>query len=95
MTVEELWAELEKVVSSLANAGFKSIDVETVEKLEKFAATAAELGMNEGKRMVENLCKTMKAIQEGKSNSDSGSLRLTALDFYLKNHSANETVEDL
>jgi len=51
--------------------------------------------MKEGKRLIENLAGTVTAIQEGKSNADSGSVRLTALDFYLKKLSDNGIVEDL
>ena len=95
MTVEELRAELEKIASSLTSSGFSNIDAGTMEKLGGFAAAAGELEMKEGKRLIENLSETMKAIQEGKSNADSGNLRLTALDFYLKKHSDSGTVEDL
>ena len=95
MTVEELRAELENVVSSLASSDFSNSDTGIIEKLEKFAAVAGELDMHEGKRLIENLSETMKAIQEGKSTADSGNLRLTALDFYLKKHSASGAVEEL
>jgi hypothetical protein len=94
MTVEELRAELEKVSSGLTHSGFSSIDTAIIEKLEKFALTAGELEMKEGKRLIENLSDTMKAILEGKSNLDSGNLRLTALDFYIKKLSSDNT-EDL
>jgi hypothetical protein len=95
MTGEELWAELEKITSVLANSGFGNLDSGTMGKLEKFAAAAGDLDMKEGKRLIENLSEAIKAIMGGKSTADSGSIRLTALDFYLKNHSASEAVEDL
>ena len=95
MTVDKLWAELEQIFSSLATSGFDNIDSGILEKMEKFAIAAGELNMKEGKRLIENLLGTMKAIQEGKSTPESGNLRLTALDFYLKKHSHDENVEDL
>ena len=95
MTVEELRTELEAVISGLTSSGFDNIDSGTLEKLDKLAAAAGELSMNEGKRLVENLIGAMKAIQEGKSKSDSGTVRLTALNFYLKNLSGSENTEDL
>ena len=95
MTVEELRTELEKIISALTASGFGNIDSGTVEKLDKFAVTAGELAMKEGKRLIENLAGTMKAIQEGKSQAESGNLRLTALDFYIKKHTDSGTVEDL
>ena len=95
MTVEELKKELEKITSGLTSTGFESIDSGTVEKLEKLSAAAGEAGMKEGKHLIGNLLTAIKAIQEGKSKAESGNLRLTALDFYLKNLSGSENIEDL
>ena len=95
MSVKELWEELEQIIAALASSGFAGIDGETIAKMDKCAASAAELNMKEGKRLIENLSDIMKAIVEGKSNDDSGFLRLTALDFYLKKHLPTESVEDL
>jgi hypothetical protein len=95
MTIEELRTELEKVISDLSSSGFSSIDSATVEKLETFAAASDELGMKAGTRLIENLSGVMKAIQEGKSGADSGNIRLTALDFYVKKLSDSGSVEDL
>jgi len=95
MTVEELRAELEKISSSLASSGFDKIDTEVMDKLEQAAVTAGELEMKEGKRLIINISDTIKAIQEGKSSVESGHVRLTALDFYLKKHSESGVVEEL
>ena len=95
MTVEELGVELEKIISGLSSSGFGNIDAGIVEKLDKFAAVAAELEMKEGKRLIENLASVIKAIQGGKSNAESGTVRLTALDFYVKKLSGGGNIEDL
>jgi len=97
MTAEDLRKEMEKITSSLADSGFNSIDSGIIERLRKSAVTADELNMKEGKRLIDNLAKTMKAIQEGKSTAESGNLRITALDFYLKKHSESELelIEDI
>ncbi|MDR0497961.1 MAG: hypothetical protein LBH42_10125 [Treponema sp.] len=95
MTVEEFRAELEKVISGLTTSGFDSIDSEITAKLDNLAVTAGELKMNEGKRLIENLSGTMKGIKEGTSKAESGSLRLTALDFYFRKHSEGGAVEEL
>ena len=95
MTIEELRTELETIISGLTTSGFESIDSGILEKLDKFAVTAGELGMNEGRRLIENLSGAMKAIQEGKSQADSGTVRLTALNFYIKNLSGSEPTEEL
>ena len=94
MTVEELKAELEKIISKLTSSGFSSIDPGTVEKLDKFAVSAGGLGMKEGNKLIENLSGAMKAIQDGKSKAESGDVRLTALEFYVKKLSS-ATTEDL
>jgi len=95
MTVEEFRTELEKIVSDLTSSGFSSINTEKVENLNKIAVSAAELGLKEGKHLLENLSGAMKAIQDGKSSAESGSLRLTALDFYAKKLSGSGNIEDL
>ena len=95
MTVEELRTELDKLVSGLTSSGFNSIDSGMVEKLEKYSAAAGELSMKEGKKLLENLSGAIKAIQEGKSKAESGNLRLTALDFYVKKLSGTENTEEL
>jgi ABC-type arginine transport system permease subunit len=94
MTVEELRSELETIVSNLNSAGFDTIDPGVVEKIDKFGAAAGELGMKEGKHLLENLSGAMKAIKEGKSSAGSGTIRLTALDFYVKKI-AGGNIEDL
>ena len=94
MTVEELKSELEKIISELTSSGFASIDSGTVEKLDKFAISAGELGMKEGNKLIKNLSEAMKAIQGGKSQAKSGDIRLMALDFYAKKLSS-ATTEDL
>ena len=95
MTVEELRIELENMITGLSASGFGSIDSGTVEKLEKLAVTAGELGMREGKHLIENLFGAMKAIKDGRSKAISGSVRLTALDFYLQKLSVGGNIEDL
>ena len=95
MNIEELHDELVETVASLMSSGFDKVDAETIEKLHKYAAAAEELDLKEGKKLINNLSDTIKAIHEGRSHADSGNLRLTALDFYLKKYPADGTVEDL
>jgi len=95
MTVEELKTELDNIVSGLSSSGFGSIDSGVVEKLEKLAIVAGALEMKEGKRLIDNLVVIMNAIKEGKSKAESGNVRLTALDFYIKKLAGGGTVEDL
>jgi ribosomal protein L7/L12 len=95
MTVEELKAELEKVISDLTATEFENIDPGIIEKIKALSETASELGMKEGKRLIENLSGAINAIKEGRSKAESGNIRLTALEFYLKNQSGSENIEDL
>jgi hypothetical protein len=94
MTIEELRGELETIVSNLNSSGFGFIDVGLIEKLDTFATAAGELGMKEGRHLIENLSGIMKSIKEGKSKAESGALRLTALDFYIKKIAGGQ-IEDL
>jgi len=95
MTIEELRTELGTIISSLTSSGFNNFDSTTVEKIDKLILVSGESGMKEVKRLLENLSGAIKAIQEGKSQAESGTVRLTALDFYLKNLPASENIEDL
>jgi hypothetical protein len=95
MTFEELRAELEGLVSKLDTSKLGSVDAGTVEKLEKLGTSAGELGMKEGKHLIENLAGVIKAIKEGKSQAESGEVRLTALDFYAKKLAGGGNIEDL
>ena len=95
MTIEELKSELEKVISSITSSGFSNIDSGIVAKLDKYAISAGELGMKEGKHLIQNLSAVLKAIEEGKSKAESGTLRLTALDFYVKKLADSGHTEDL
>ena len=95
MTVEELRTELEKIILSLSSSDFGSIDPLIIENLDKNAVMAGELGMREGKHLIENLSGAMRAIKEGKSQAESGLVRLTALDFYAKKLSGSGNIEEL
>ena len=95
MTIEELRKELEKIISELTASGFDAINSGTTEKLETLGASAGELGMKEGKRLIENLSGVIMAIQKGGSKAESGNIRLTALDFYVKKLSGTENIEEL
>ena len=95
MDVEELRIELETIVLNLASSGFENIDSGTTGKLDVLAAAAGEIGMNEGKRLIKNLSGAINDIKAGKSKTESGNVRLTALEFYIKNLAASEHTEDL
>ncbi|MCL2705525.1 MAG: hypothetical protein FWE72_04865 [Spirochaetaceae bacterium] len=95
---KQLCQELDTIISDINASGLSKITPVTMEKLEKVSAEAAELGMKAGKGLIDNFITVLKSFQAGKSNEDSVSLRLTALDFYKKNvldNSSDSNVEEL
>ena len=66
-----------------------------VEKINKLAADANALGLKGGNQLLENLSGAMIAIKEGKSKVESGNVRLTVLDFYVKKLPNEENIEEL
>ena len=79
---KELCQELEVILSEITSSGFSKLAPGSMEKLEKISAAAAGLGMKAGKGLIDNFIEVLKALQTGKSNENSVSLRLTALEFY-------------
>ena len=94
-TVEGFRKELENCITSINSAGLASLDAKNIENLEKISAAAAGFGMNQGKKLVDNLLTVLKSFKEGKSNENSVSLRMTAIDFYLKNTQGGGSTEEL
>jgi hypothetical protein len=91
MTVEELRGKLEAIVSNLTSSGTDTIDPGVIETLDRYAVTAGELGMNSGKKLIENLSEALKTHKNGESTA----VRVTALDFYLKNIQGGGAEEEL
>jgi hypothetical protein len=84
-TVDSLRGELEACITHINASGLSNLDPQNIEKLDKFSALAANLGMNSGKKLIENLSAVLKSFREGKSREESVQVRLTAIDFYLQN----------
>jgi hypothetical protein len=94
-TIESLREELAKCVGTITSAGLGALDSQNIDKLTNFAAAAADLGMNSGKKLIENLAAVLQSFKEGSTKEDSVQVRLTALDFYLKNLAGGGNIEDL
>ena len=95
---KQLCQELDTILSDINASGLSKLTPVTMEKLGKISAEAAELGMKSGKGLIDNFIEVLKAFQAGKSNENSVSLRLTALDFYKKHvleNNADTSVEEL
>ncbi|MDR1588117.1 MAG: hypothetical protein LBS57_11725 [Treponema sp.] len=93
-TVENLQKELETCIGSINSAGLSSPDPQNTEKLDKMSAAAASLGMNQAKKLIDNLSTVLKSFKDGAAKEESVTVRLTALEFYLKNTAGGPT-EDL
>lgn len=94
MTIEELRENLETLMAGLPESDFDAVDSGIIADLEKYAPAAVQLGMAEGKKLIENLSSVLAARKEGGSSDASVSIRLTALDFYVKKLQSGST-EDL
>jgi hypothetical protein len=94
-TVESLREELEGCIALINFSGSGALDPQITGKLEQFSAAASGLGMNSGKKLIDNLSAVLNSFQEGKSGEESVQLRLTALDFYLQNIKGGGGEEEL
>ena len=94
-TVEKIHSELESCLKGINSGGLSNLDAKIIEKLEKIVPAAAGLGMEQGKKLTENLSEVLKTFKEGKSNESSVAVRITALDFYLQNIKGTDSTEEL
>jgi hypothetical protein len=94
MTIDELHTKLDALLKGFPASGFDAVADNVVADLESLAGPAAELGMKNGKMLIDNLVTTIKARKTGGNADESVQVRLTALDFYVKKIQSGET-EDL
>jgi hypothetical protein len=95
-TIENVCKELEKIVTEITTKGAANIDASVSSNIEKISSAAETLGMKSGKKLVDNLSSVLKSFKEGKSEEGSVGVRITALDFYIKNVLSNQgAVEDI
>ena len=89
-TVEHVCAEIEKIIAAISSGG--EVDEGARASLDKLSAAAETVGMKSGKKFVDNLS---AALKDGKTG-ESLAVRVTALDFYIKNVlSGQGAVEDI
>jgi len=93
MTIEELRGKLETLIASLPSSGFDAVSDGALAELDGLVPAAAELGIKNGQKLIENLSTVLKARKQGSSTDDSVSVRLTALDFYVKKLQSGSTEE--
>jgi hypothetical protein len=83
--IEQFYQDLGQVLTDITTSGFANIEAGTVDKLGALSSTAANLKLNAGKQLINNLSESIKSLQAGNSDETSVSLRVTALDFYQQN----------
>jgi hypothetical protein len=94
MTIDELHTKLDVLLKGFPASGFDTVADNVMAELGSFASQAAELGMKNGKILIDNLTTALKARKTGGNADESVQVRLTALDFYVKKIQSGET-EDL
>jgi len=83
-TVVKIHSRLRACLDSIDKSGLDNMDPAIIGELEQIYAVASSLGMEQGKKLAENLCDVLKSYKEGKAGEENVSVRITALDFYLK-----------
>ena len=94
MTVEEVCANLDTLLKGFPGSGFDSVADSAIASLDNLSAGMEGLGMKSGKQMVVNLAEALKKRKSGENTDESVQVRVTALDFYVKNLQSGAT-EDL
>jgi hypothetical protein len=94
MTIEELCEKLVGLTAGLPASNFDKISDNVITELDTYASAANNAGAHEGKKLIENLASVLKTRKQGGSTDESVSIRLTALDFYVKKLQSGST-EDL
>ena len=90
-TVDHVCTEIEKILAGISSGG-ENIDESISANLNKLSAAAETVGMKSGKKFIDNL---LTALKDGKTG-ESLAVRVTALDFYIKNVlSGHGAVEDI
>ena len=91
-TVDHVCTEIEKILAAISSGGEANIDEGARANLDKLSAAAETVGMKSGKKFIDNLS---AALKDGKTG-ESLAVRVTALDFYIKNVlSGHGAVEDI
>jgi hypothetical protein len=94
MTIDELHEKIDALLKGFPASGFDAVADTVVTELDSLAGQAAELGIKNGKMLIDNLATALKARKTGGNTDESVQVRLTALDFYVKKIQSGET-EDL
>lgn len=89
MVINELFKELELLLSDIAFAGLHNIQPVTVQKLEELKHWMNELNMTEGVRLIDRFIESVHDCRAGKMTVAEVATNLCALEFYEKTISGN------
>ncbi|MCL1813992.1 MAG: hypothetical protein FWG29_10810 [Treponema sp.] len=85
MTIEEFQIKLSTLLKGLPVSDFDTITYKEIAELDKLYGETDDLGMELGKKLIFNLADALKTRKSGGNTDESVQVRLTAIDFYLKN----------
>ena len=89
MIINELFKELELLMSDIAFAGLRNIQPVTLQKFEELKHWLNDLNMTEGVRQVDLFIASVQSYQAGKGSVEEMASHLCALEFYEKTVSEN------
>lgn len=89
MTIENVFRELELLLSDIAFSGLRNVQPVTLGKLEELKRWLYELNMTEGMERIDRLVKAFHAYRAGAVNAESLASEFCALEFYEKHILAN------
>ena len=94
MTIEEVYVKLDTLLKGLPASGFDSVADSVIAELNALAGEVDKMEMKSGKQLIANLAEALKTRKSGGNSDGSVQVRLTALDFYVRNLQGGAT-EDL
>ena len=85
MTIEEFQIKLDALLKGFPASEFDTVVASEIAGLDNFFKEADNLDMQSGKKLISNLIEVLKTRRAGGNTDESVQVRLTALDFYIKN----------
>lgn len=84
MTIENVFRELELLLSDIAFTGLRNVQPLTLSKLESMKQWMSELGMAEGIRRTDTLLRAFRAYRSGEMGMEELASEFCALEMYQK-----------
>ena len=91
MTIKEFQIKLDALLKGFPASGFETITYKEIAELDKLYGETDDLRMELGKKLIFNLAEALKTRKSGGNTDESVQVRLTAMDFYLKNLQSGST----